>query len=391
MTFETDAIIEKKLRVLEEVLKEVSDVLTLEEIGIIRNKAEALLYCDPLINGIRGMINKIIGQKETSDIKEKTKQIQNHLSELNLAYLFSKEKNFAIGIERNNRKNSKKVDITIYNKRNYYVELKNVNEPEYARRETLFCNEVSKKLATIKKPYFVNFNFFHHRRLECPNALIEFIKETAENEETEKCHYFHDEDVPMLFFAFKEDPNLTHLELGLYGYGEGKLSNFKKNEFLNNQLAELERKITENRLSGKPTSMFEYQLEKYKLLKDNKNLRSALFIKESLIRHIKDTEEKFLNTEPDSLNILAIPLGLWGQPYLVEDLQSWYSYNQPPEGHSDPLFRLYDFYARDIGFKKRRNINAFVALEGRGLVDKYKISFFTKNVNDIKALENIFV
>ena len=278
-TGEKDALIEKKLKDLEEVLKDVPDVLSSEEIGIIRDRAESLLYSDPLINGMRGLINKIIGQKETNDTKEKTKQIQNHINELNLAYLFSKEKNFAIGIERNNRENSKKIDITIYNKKNCYVEVKNINEPEYAR----------------------------------------------------------------------------------------------------------------GRLSGKSTSMFEYQLEKYKLLKDNKNLRSELFIKESLIKHIKDTEEKFLNAEPDSLNILAIPLGQWGQPYLVEDLQSWYFYNRSPKGRSDTLFRLYDFYARDIEFQKRMNIHAFVALEGRGLVDKYKISFFAKNGDNIKDLTTIFL
>ena len=278
-TGEKDALIEKKLKDLEEVLKDVPDVLSLKEIGIIRDRAESLLYSDPLINGMRGLINKIIGQKETNDTKEKTKQILNHINELNLAYLFSKQKNFAIGIERNNRENSKKIDITIYNKRNCHVEVKNINEPEYAR----------------------------------------------------------------------------------------------------------------GRQSGKSTAGFEYQLEKSKTLKDNKNLRSELFIKESLIKHIKDTEEKFLNAEPDSLNILAIPLGQWGQLYMVKDLQSWYSYNSPPENRLDLLFRLYDFYARDIEFQKRMNIHAFVALEGRGLVDRYRISFFTKNVDNIKDLENIFL
>lgn len=279
MISEKDALIEKKLKDLEEVLKDVPDILSLKEIGIIRDRAESLLYSDPLINGMRGLINKIIGQKETNDIKEKTKQIQNHLNELNLAYLFSKQKNFAIGIERSNRENSKKIDIAIYNKKIYYVEVKNINEPEYAG----------------------------------------------------------------------------------------------------------------GRLSGKSTTGFEYQLEKSKALKDNKNLRSELFIKESLMKHIKDTEEKFLNAEPDSLNILAIPLGLWGQPHMVEDLQWWYFYNYPPEGRLDPLLRLYDFYAKDIGFQKRMNIYAFVVLEGRGLVDKYKISFFAKNGDNIKDLENIFI
>lgn len=395
---EKDALIEKKLKDLEEVLKEVPDILSLREIKIVRDRAESLLYNDPLINGMRGLINKIIGQKETNDVREKTKQILNHLSELNLAHLFSRQKNFAIGIERNIRENNKKIDITIYDKKNYYVEVKNINEPEHTRRETLFCNDISNKLVTIKKPYFVNFNFFHHKKLECQNALIKFIKEKAENEEAEKSHYFPDEDKPMLSLELQEDPSLTHLELGLYGYGEvGARCNVPlhvKNEFLKNQLTELERKIRERTQSGKSASMFEYQLEKYKLLKDNKNLRSELFIKESLIKHIKDTEEKFLNAEPDSLNILTIPLGQWGQPYMVEDLQSWYFYPpqaDPPEGRSDLLFRLYDFYARDIGFQKRMNIYVFAALEGRGLVDKYKISFFTKNGNYIKDLEKIFM
>ncbi len=278
-TGEKDALIEKKLSALEAVLKDVPDVLSPEEIAIIRDRAESLLYNDPLINGMRGLINKIIGQKETNDIKEKTKQIQNHINELNLAYLFSKQKNFAIGIERSSRENNKKIDITIYDKKNCHVEVKNINEPEYAR----------------------------------------------------------------------------------------------------------------GRHSGKSTAGFEYQLEKSKALKDNKNLRLELFIKESLIKHIKDTEEKFLNAEPDSLNILTIPLGQWGQLYMVEDLQSWYFYNRPPESHPDPLFRLYDFYARDIGFQKRMNIHAFVALEGKGLADKYKISFFAKNGDNIKDLENIFL
>lgn len=254
------------------------DAVSPTEIVIIMHRAEALLYNDPLINGMRGLVNRIVAQKETHDLKEKAKQILNHLNELNLAYLFAKQKNYAIGIERRTAGNNKKVDIKIYERKNYYVEVKNINEPEYAR----------------------------------------------------------------------------------------------------------------GRRSGKSTAGFEYQLEKHKVLKDNRNLRSELLIKESLIKHINETEEKFLNTEPDSLNVLAIPLGQWAKPQLVNDLQSWYFYNRPPKGRSDRLFRLYDFYARDIGFHKRKNIDAFVALEGRGITNKYKISFFTNDADNLKALKNIF-
>ncbi|MEW6188939.1 MAG: hypothetical protein AB1466_02325 [Actinomycetota bacterium] len=339
-------------RKLHDLKRALQDALTPDEEKMALERAEVLLMKRPPIKRIEGLIKRIIRQRGDKPTKESIEQIQNYVTELNLAFHLSEVKGFGIEIERKVGEGEKRVDITIFNGKNYYIEVKNINEPKYSEREKNFLDSIQGKLSEIKKPYYIDFYFYDYRSLEYEGSLMRCIKDRAETADEDSIEdvYFHypNEYEPVLAFSFRKSGDLNHLELCLYGSSE----------------------------------------EKY----------FSWVHKRSVIRGIWDAEQKFPQPGGDKLNILAVSLGGWVDVDLIKDMQSWYYYDKPASNHDergkpvgfDDLFDLYDPYARSIGFTKNLKIDAFVTLKGKGFRSGYETTFYTKPGIDERELRGIF-
>jgi hypothetical protein len=352
--------IERKLNNLKQALQ---GVLASDEREIVLERAKVLLKKKPRINRIEGVVKRIISERKDRLTKESIEQMLNHIAELNLAFHFSQLKWFDIEIERQARRDTKKrVDITVFSKKNYYIEVKSFNEPRYSKSEEAFLKGIQGKLEQIKKPYYIDFYFFDQGKLK-NGSLIGYIKERAEIvkdssiEDTDRdasCvptvyFYYPNQHEPLLAFSFRKNRRLHQLESCLYEPSQGS--------------------------EGKHIIWIH---------------------KKSLIRDIRHAEQKFPKIG-DNVNILAINLGGWGSVELIEDIVNWYYCNQPVSSNRDEkisnfdrLFEFYDLYAKRINFVKDQNIDAFVALKGKGFKGSYKTFIFAKSGIDGEKIRNIF-
>lgn len=358
----------ERLEALEGTLTSTPDGLSPSEIKIVLKRVERLLYESYMIKGVRALIKNIIRSRGDKN------SLFNHLVQLNLVYHLLEVKNRALGVERKVRPNSnKRVDIVVFGHRDFFIELKNVNEPELVTLKESFAEKISLPLSKLKFPYFVHIRFFRPelRRIYRENfqPLVQKIKEELEKDGRQGWIPYPSRKEPFLSFML-EKSSLPHCNLGRYGYGEDWPYCLYSEAYLEKELDKERRLLEQPSLKEETRLLHERNLKKYHLLRNNSHLLEELELKQSVLRGIRDSELKFPTPSEGVLNILLlhfsgrIPSSM--ADTLVGDLVRWY-YSLEEGRDKDKWWEYYGVWAEEEGFQKERKIDAFINLLGLGI------------------------
>ncbi|HHT9117262.1 MAG TPA: hypothetical protein ACFYD1_01405 [Candidatus Hypogeohydataceae bacterium YC38] len=359
---------------------------------IVLKRAFQLLQESYVLKGVQALVKDIIKSRDDRN------NFFNHLVELNLVYLFSEVKKRAVGIERKVRPDSnKRVDMVLPGKRVFYIEVKNINDPELPWLKEKFCNVMGQKLRGLGKGYFVNFLFFRPARLSLSEEEMEEvlgrIKKTTGLTVSSSLFYYPSQTNPTLAFSLERCEGLSRLEVGRYGYGGHWQYNLYSERYLEVEIDKELGALKNPSIKAEEKRGHERNLRRYRLLKENSAFLEELELKQSLLRGIKDAEMKFPSPEEDSVNILLIHYG-WQGPRLAgenlaRDVVGWYYFEVADRGRPGDRWRnYYDIWAEEEGFKREKRIDAFVIFWGTGVEDAYqwKIIFSRKAEEEIKEL-----
>ncbi|HHT9152448.1 MAG TPA: hypothetical protein ACFYEM_02800 [Candidatus Hypogeohydataceae bacterium YC40] len=380
----------KKLKALETTLKSTPDELSSREIKVLLERAERLLQQSYMLKGVQSLIKKIISSKGNKI------SLFNHLVQLNLVYHFQEVKNRALAVERKARPDSnKRVDIVVFGQSDFYIELKNVNEPELATLKEEFAEKIPLPLSKIKAPYFVHFRFFRSQlqRLSPQNIqpLPERIEEEIKKGEKREWIPFPSQKEAFLSFSLEKSAQLLHCILGRYGYGEDWPYCLYSEEYLEKKL-ESEKKILEKPFPKEEHQASHlYNLKRYGLLRDNSPFLAELELKMSVLRGIRDSELKFSTPSENMLNILLLHFNGKKPQSMADtvagDLARWY-YSLGDERGEDRWREFYEIWAGEEGFQREGKIDAFVNLIGRGIEEPYqcKIVYARRDRNELERL-----
>jgi hypothetical protein len=371
----------KRLGDLESALNSTPCGFSSEETRLILKRAERLLHQSYMLKGVQSLIKSIIrsaGDKNS---------LFNHLVQLNLVYHLLEVKNRALGVERRVRPDSnKRVDIVVFGQRDFYIELKNVNEPELSALKEGFAERIRLPLSELKFPYFVHFRFLRSEpqglSWETSGPLIQWIKEGLEgggwhalNQNGSGQGWMPYPSQEAVLSISLERAALPNCKLGRYGYGKDWPYCLYSEEYLEKEL-EKERKVLERpSLREESRLLHERNLRLYQLLRANSPFLVELELKQSVLRGIRDSELKFPAPTVNVLNVLLLHFG--GQrpesmaDTITSDLARWY-YSLPEGRDEDRWWEYYGLWAEEEGFKKEGKIDAFVSLVGRGIEEPFQ-------------------
>jgi hypothetical protein len=310
-------------------------------------------------------------------------------------YHFLQVKNRAVGVERKVRSESnKRVDIVVPGKRDFYIEIKNINEPELAALKETFAEEICLPLSKIKSPYFVHFRFFKSelQRLSLQDfqPLISRIEDATEKRVPGAWIFYPSQEDGLLSFLL-EKATLPHCTLGRYGYGKDWPYCFYSEEYLEKEIENEEKILEQPSLEKKERVLHLQSLKRYRLLKDNSPFFTELELKLSILRGIKDSEMKFPAPSENGLNILLLHFGGVKPVALADivtvDLARWYYSLEEGRG-KDRWWDFYDIWAREEGFQKEGIIDAIVSLLGRGIEEPYrwKIVYARRGLTELESV-----
>ncbi len=383
----------KRLKDLKSTLTSTTGLLSPEEIEIVLKRAERLLYQSYMIKGVQSLVKNIIRSRGDKN------SLSNHLVQLNLVYYLLEVKNRALGVERKVRPNSnKRVDIVVFGQEDFYIELKNVNEPELTVLKESFAEKIRSPLSKLEFPYFVHFRFFRPKLQELSQenfqTLLEKIREEIEKEGRRGWIPFPSQKDASLNFSL-EKSTLSHCSLGRYGYGEDWPYCLYSEEYLEKEL-EKEKKVLMRPFVKEDTRLLhERNLRKYRLLLDNSPFLVELELKQSVLRGIRDSELKFPVPSENTMNVLLLHFS--GQvpesvaDTVAGDLTRWYYSSErdkvePPR--QDRWWEYYWIWAEEVGFQREGKIDALVSLLGRGIEEPYhwKIVYARRGKTELEGL-----
>lgn len=382
--------VKKRLKALKTTL---NLYLTPSQEEIILKRASRLLQESYVLKGVQALVKGIIKSREDRN------NFFNHLVELNLVYFFSEVKKRAVGIERKIRPDSsKRVDIVLPGKRIFYIEVKNINDPELPWLKEEFCDVMGRKLRGLGRGYFVNFLFFRPTRLSLSEEEMEEVLDRIKRiglagAVSSPLFYYPSQANPILAFSLEKCDGLTNLEVGSYGYGGHWQYNLYSERYLEVAIDKERETLTGPSMKVKERHQHERNLRRYQLLKENSAFLEELELKQSLLRGIKDAELKFPSPEEGSLNILLIHYG-WRGPRLAgenlaRDIAGWYYFEGADRsGPGDRWRDYYDIWAEEEDFKREGRIDAFVIFWGTGIEDAYqwKIIYTRRAEEELREL-----